>query len=116
MFDLVLFYAAADSPAAEPLPDLVMWSGLVGFGMPPLVAIINQATWASWVRAIVTLLLCVAAGAGTAYFDGNLTGQRWTTAALIVATAAIASYRMFWRPSGIAPGIEAATTPSPRRF
>lgn len=117
MFDLVLFYAAADGPSAQPLPDLVMWSALVGVLLPPFVAIVNRSTWSRWVRGIVTAVVCVLVGAATAYFEGHLTGGRAVTAALIVGTAAIASYRTFWQPSRIAPAIEEATTPrsTPRR-
>lgn len=102
----------ADGPNATPVPDLVMWSGLVGFGLPPIVAIINQPSWPGWARAFVTVVLCVLAGGGTAWFEGSLTDARWTTAVLIVLTAAVASYRMFWRPSQITDKIEKATSGS----
>ncbi|MCZ7478923.1 hypothetical protein [Micromonospora sp. WMMC273] len=96
----------------EQLPDLAMWSLIVGFGMPPIVAVVNQPRWPGWVRALITILVCVAAGAITAYLDGSLTDRRWTTAALIVGVAAIGSYRAFWRPSGIAPAIEQTSSPA----
>lgn len=98
------------------LPDLAMWSLIVGFGMPPVVALVNQRRWPGWLRATVTIVLCVVAGAITAYLQGAFTDRRWTTAALIIGIAAISSYRTFWRPSGIAPAIETKTSgdPAPR--
>lgn len=78
------------------VPDLVMLSTLLGIFMPPLVAIVQQPRWSPILRAIVVIVSCVAVGAVTAALEGRLTGQRWTTAALIVGTAAVAAYRLFW--------------------
>lgn len=105
-----IVYSAADAPTANPLPDLAMWSALVGVLLPPLVAIVNQPRWPGWARAVITAAACIAAGGITAYLDGSLTGVRWLSAALIVAVAAVGSYQKFWRPSHIAPRIEAATS------
>lgn len=111
--------AVEDPPNTEPVSDLVMWSAIVGFVLPPLVAFVNQATWPGWARALVALAACIGAGAGTAAFDGSLTGQRWATAVLVVLTAALGFYTTFWKPSKIAPAIEQATTlssPPERRY
>lgn len=91
------------------MDDLTMYSALVGAGLPLLIAVINQPRWPGPARAIVTVLICVGVGAGTAWFSGALTGQRWLRAALIVGFAAVGTYQTLWRPSGIAPGIERAT-------
>lgn len=99
----------------EPTSDLAMWSIIVGFGLPPIVAVLNQPRWLGWVRAVLTVLSCVIAGGITAYLSGALTDKRWTTAALIVGVAAIGSYRTFWRPSGITDAIERGTSPAERR-
>jgi uncharacterized membrane-anchored protein len=78
------------------VPDLVMFSALVGTFMPPLVAIVQQPRWSPIVRALVVILSSVGIGAVTASLEGQLTGQRWTTSALLVGTAAVAAYRLFW--------------------
>ncbi len=93
------------------VPDLVMFSALVGTFMPVLVAVIQQPRWSPIVRALVVVASSVAVGAGTAALEGTLTGQRWTTAALIVGTAAVAAYRMFWYRA--AAQIEAKTSGEP---
>lgn len=102
----------------EPIPggmtDLAMWSMLVGFAAPPVVALVNSSNWRPWTRALVTAVICVLIGGMTAYLTGDLSGRRWISAALVVATAAILSYRAYWRPSGIAPALERATSPGPR--
>ncbi len=93
------------------VPDLVMFSALVGTFMPPLVAIVQQPRWSPIVRALVVVASCVGIGAVTASLEGQLTGQRWTTAALIVGTAAVAAYRLFWHRA--AAQIEAKTSGEP---
>lgn len=78
------------------VPDLVMLSTLLGVLMPPLVAVVQQPRWSPVVRALVVIASSVGVGAVTAAVEGTLTGQRWTTAALIIGVAAVAAYRTFW--------------------
>lgn len=98
--------------------DLAMWSLITGFGMPLLIAFFNQTHWKGWVRGLVTLVLCVIAGGITAYLNDAFTGRRLLSSILLVFVAAIAFYRLWWRPTGIAPAIEDTTTigsaPNPR--
>lgn len=91
--------------------DLAMWSLLVGFLMPNAIAILQQPRWSDGVRAMLTFVLCLVAGAGTAYFEGELTGRRAVSAVLLVLVTTLATYRNFWKPVGVAPAIESATSP-----
>jgi hypothetical protein len=109
--DIVLAAPGDGLGAPAGIPDLVMFAALVGTFMPPLVAVIQQPRWSPITRAIVVIVSCVLVGAGTAALEGQLTGQRWTTAALIVGTAAVTAYRMFWKPA--ATRIEYATSGEP---
>lgn len=88
-----------------------MWALIVGFFAPPVISVIQQQKWPNAVRAVVTFLLALVAGAGTAYFQGDLTGRRWVEASLIVLVAAISTYHGFWKQTGISTKIEAATSP-----
>lgn len=94
----------------EVLTDFTMYSLLVGFLLPPALAIVMQSRWSDRVRSIVAFIACVIAGAGVAYFQGDLTGKRLVSGALIVLTTGLATYRNFWKSTGISPKIEAATT------
>jgi len=109
--DIILADPVDGLGAPAGIPDLVMFAALVGTFMPPLVAIIQQPRWSPITRAIVVIVSCVLVGAGTAALEGQLTGQRWTTAALIVGTAAVTAYRMFWQRA--ATRIEYATSSEP---
>jgi hypothetical protein len=86
-----------------------MWSALVGFGVPPLVAVFVQSSWPSWVKALFTFGVCALGGGVTAALTGYMGGMSPARSVLVVLFSALTFYRMFWRPSAIAPKIEAAT-------
>jgi hypothetical protein len=86
-----------------------MWSLVVGFFLPPVQSILQQTHWASQVRAALNFACCMVAGAGVAYFQGDLTGRRFIEAALVVLVASVATYQGSWKPTGISPAIEKAT-------
>lgn len=91
------------------MTDFEMYALLVGFFLPPVLAIVQQSSWSNQLRAAVAFAACLVAGAGTAYFQGDLTGKRFVTAALVVMTTGLATYRNFWKPTGVSPTIEAKT-------
>lgn len=106
--------AAADT-GGEPgdVPDLLMFSALAGVLMPPLVAIVNSPRWTSLARNIVIVVASILVGAATAWLEGRLTSDRWITSALIVGTAAVASYRTFWNKAAVAIEYKTSSVPNP---
>jgi VIT1/CCC1 family predicted Fe2+/Mn2+ transporter len=96
------------------LTDLDIWSGLVGFVLPLLIAIVLREHWKPRTKALVTIASCMVGGSVTAWLTGYLHGVTLVRAILIVLAAAVGFYRVLWHPSGIAPDIEAATTPDAR--
>ena len=95
------------------MTDLQLWTAILGFFLPLAVAAIQQPKWSDPVRAVTTFILCVLTAAGTAYFQGALTGQRFATALLFVFFSVITAYRGLWKPSGATQAIENATSPGP---
>jgi len=95
------------------MSNLAMWSAVVGFFLPAVIAVIQQPTWSQGVRAAVTFLVSIVAGAGTAYFTGDLNGVDWVSATLIILVSAISVYKGLYQPTGIAPKIETATSKKP---
>jgi VIT1/CCC1 family predicted Fe2+/Mn2+ transporter len=91
------------------MDDLAMWSLVVGFFLPLALSVVIQTGWSEAAKAAVAFLAAAAAGAGTAYFEGDLTGRSFVSAALVVLVSALATYRSFWKPTGVAPSIETAT-------
>jgi hypothetical protein len=92
---------------------LEMWALIIGFVMPLLIAVVQRSTWTQTVRALVMAVSSIVAGGLTAYFAGDLNGVDVTTTILLIGVTAIASYKGFWSPTGVAPKIEAATSPKP---
>lgn len=95
------------------ISDLDMWSALVGFALPALIAVLVQSHWSSQVKGAVTAAVCVVGGGVTAALTGYLTGITVVRAILVVLASAVAFYRMFWKPTRIASTIEQATNVTP---
>lgn len=89
--------------------NLVMWSGIVGFFLPILIATILRWRWSQQAKAVAAFVVCLIAATGTAYFSGNFEGADVVTAALVVVTITQATYVGVWKPTGVAPAIMDAT-------
>ncbi len=94
----------------EVLPDLtndtLMWATLVGFLLPNAVALVNRPQFSPTVKAIITLIVCLIAGGGTAYLNGAFTDRGVISSVLVVGIMTLLTYQTIWKPSGIAPAIE----------
>lgn len=87
-----------------------MWDGLVGAGMPLLIAFLNQSRWSKPVRGIVAVLACLLAAAVTVWLRGELDVANWTKTAMVITGVAMVSYHTWWKPSSIGPRVERATS------
>ena len=94
------------------LTDADIWSLLVGAGMPPIVALLIRAQWQSWQKAVTAAAVSVVGGGVTAWLGGYLHGMTIVRCVLMVLLSTLGFYRIWWRPSGIAPAIEKATSPT----
>lgn len=92
------------------MTDLAMWTLIVGTLLPPLIAAVQQPTWSSRTRSIVTVGTCLVAGFGTAWLGDALRGVSLVTTVLTVLVTALATYQGFWKPTGIAPTVESLTS------
>lgn len=81
-----------------------------GVAMPFLIAIINQSHWSPKVRGVVAFAACLGAAALLSALHGTLTLTHWRDSAILVTGAAMVMYHALWRPSGLAPALEDATT------
>ena len=92
--------------------NLEMWSALVGWFLPMLVAVIQQLMWPTWFRSMVTVVACVVTGFVTTWLTVDFDWNRdLVSSILTVLVAAQASYLAFFKPTKIAPTIERATSP-----
>lgn len=88
--------------------DLELWTLIVGFLLPTVLALLQQPGWSDRLRALVAFGASAVAGAGTVYFTDPdaFTTQPVIRTILVVFVVAIATYRNWWKPTGIAPEIE----------
>jgi hypothetical protein len=96
--------------------DLEMWNLIVGFLSATFVLpVIQQPGWSDRRRSAVTFVFCLVVGLGTAFFTDAFAqvndARAGITSVLLTLVAAIASYRGFAKPIGVAPAIEHATSP-----
>lgn len=90
--------------------NLVMWSTIVGFLSPLVVAIIQQPKFHDAAKAVITFLYCLVTAFITVILEGRFTQERFVTSLLFVFVTAITAYKGLWKPTGAAPAIESATT------
>lgn len=87
-----------------------MWTILVGFLLPNAIALVNQSHWAKPLKAIVSFAVCIVTAIIDVLIQGNWNGHDIGRTLVLVAFVAYTSYQLFWKPSTIAPQIEAATS------
>lgn len=92
------------------MTNLSMWTLIVGAVLPALIATIQQPGWSPRLRSIVTVAVCVVVGGGTSWLTGDLHIEAIVTSILTVLVAALSTYKGFWKPTGIAPTVEALTS------
>lgn len=89
-----------------------LWSLIVGFISPMLIAVVDQPGWTRAARTAVQVAVSVVIGLATAYFAGDFTGKDVVSNILIASVAAISAYKGIFQPTGMAPRVARATSPS----
>lgn len=83
--------------------------------LPPLIAVINRRYWTPQLKGLAALFVCMAYALLVVVLRGPVDFRDWRNTVLVVAGVAFGFYKIWWQPSGIAPAIEATTTPGYRR-
>lgn len=92
--------------------NLQMWLLVVGFLNPLALSVINQPSWSNTLRSVLAFVWSAITAAATLYFtDHTVFSRGLITAGLLVFVTTIATYRGFWKTSGVAPAIEVKTSP-----
>ena len=94
--------------------DLTMWTAIVSFALPLLVAVIQQPRWGSKARVLVATMSSIVAGFGTVYFTSpeQFNGSTTATVILTIMVASTAVYESYWSSTGITNMIEIKTSPN----
>lgn len=97
---------ATDSPNTE------NWQFILGALQPLVLSVILQSTWSRRLQAVVAFVFSVVATAVGMYLAGDFAlGMDYVTGILAVFSSSIVAYYGFWKPTGVAPAIEAKTSP-----
>lgn len=113
---LVLATAAAAAPlasSAAATTNLEKWNLIVGFALPPVIALVKQTHWPIPTQALLTFGASCVAAIGTCYWKSELTSATWLESALTILVATVAVYHGFWKPTGIADRVAAVTDRKP---
>lgn len=111
---LVFGFAWLLGAASDGLSNLAMWSIIAGALTPPIVAIVNRSHWPRGLKSVVMIAAAVVDGIVVSWLQGDLNFARFANSALIAGVAIITAYYGIWKPTGVAPAIEASTTPPKR--
>ncbi len=87
---------------------LATYTGIVSVIMPLIVAVVVQSHWRKELKGAAALAACLIAGVGSVFIDGTDPKDLGVVIPLILV-ASQASYHTFWKPTGLVPGLEAAT-------
>jgi hypothetical protein len=88
--------------------------GIAAVVLPPVIAMINQRRWPAPAKGLTALAACLLYALAAVWLRGPVDFADWRNVALTVVGSALAAYKLWWQPSGIAPAIEKATSPSRR--
>lgn len=92
------------------MSNVELSSAFVGLLVPLIVSFENQTHWKSQVKGLVAIVVSLVAAVVTSWAAGDLHGRSLATSFLIVLGATLTTYRVFWKPTGIADSVESATT------
>jgi hypothetical protein len=92
------------------LGPVALWLMAVGFFSPPVIAVIQQAAWSARRKSIVAFVFYLIVAFVTAWLNGIFSTVGLVTAVLVVFVVASTAYKALWKPTGVAPAIEAATS------
>lgn len=92
--------------------DTVSWGLILGVLTPLATSVVQQPVWGAKTRALVGAAVSVVVGVVTCLANGDIgSGQTVLSTIAVVLVAAQATYKGFWKPTGIAVATEQATSP-----
>lgn len=89
-----------------------LWALAVGFFSPPVISIIQQSRWSARTKSLVAFGFYLVVAAVTAYVLGLFNTTDFFRLALLIFLAGGASYQTLWKPTGVSPAIQSATSSS----
>lgn len=103
---------AATLSTLSALGPVALWLMAVGFFSPLVIAVIQQSRWSQRRQSVVAFVFYLAVAFVTTWLNGIFSAVGVVTAVLVVFVVAANAYKALWKPTGIAPAIQAATSPA----
>lgn len=99
--------------------DSIATGSAVGALLPVLTAVVQQPKWSAGNKRVVAVFAALVGGVVTVASAGGLEQFQHGPEAALAGVAAVvaasqATYDLIWKPSKIAPAVEAATSRKPR--
>ena len=93
----------------EATQAVLLWTAIVAFIMPIIVASVNQSHWSRPIKTTVGALACLVASAIELLLLGQFHASNWTLTFLAVFAGSITFFKGFWKPLGVADAVEQRT-------
>jgi len=90
--------------------NLLQLNIIVAFFFPLVMAFLKQDGWSQRVNSILSAIVAAIAAVVTTAADGNLSFAHWGESFVLIFTVAVAAYHGLWKPSGVEPAIQTATS------
>jgi hypothetical protein len=92
--------------------DTASWALILGVLTPLLVSVVQQPKWSQQVRAVVAAVAAIVVGLLTVLANGGFNDASGVLGIVaLVLVASNTAYKTLWKPMGVAPMIEAKTSP-----
>lgn len=88
-------------------------SALIGILLPGVVAFVQQQHWSASTRTVIGVAASLVAAVVQAVAQHKLNWHDWAASAIVIFTLTKTTYLAVWKPTGIAPRIEKATSTQP---
>jgi hypothetical protein len=86
------------------------WQLILAFLAPIAISVISQFHWSTTLKSISAFVFCAVTTVVGLYLKGGVDWNNVPSTVIFVFALTIGSYYGFWKPTGIAPHVEKATT------
>lgn len=92
------------------------WAIILGFVTPLITAVVKRPGMSKQAVQIISLIVAVVIGIGNLFVQGTLSNIDWNLTTALASVVAVigasqAAYALLWKPTGVEPAIDSATSP-----
>lgn len=92
------------------------WAIILGLITPLVTAVVKRPGMSKQAVQIISLAVAVVIGTGNLIVQGLLSNIDWSVSTVVASVVAVigasqAAYALLWKPTGVEPAIDSATSP-----